>query len=148
MNDNQTVVRLAKPRKKGLLRLLFSRLFIIAALLILQLLLIVALNFWLTEQLPFFVGLESLFTLAMVIYLFNNDMDSAAKLTWLFIISILPLPGAMLLAFTQTPSIRTLNTILKNGQDKAEAPVEETKSDTQHGITRGAAYFRKGGASK
>ena len=53
-----------------------------------------------------------------------------------------------LLAFTQTPSIRTLNTILKNGQDKAEAPVEETKSDTQHGITRGAAYFRKGGASK
>jgi len=53
-----------------------------------------------------------------------------------------------LLAFTQTPSIRTLNTILKNGQDKAEAPVEEPKSDTQHGITRGAAYFRKGGASK
>ena len=53
-----------------------------------------------------------------------------------------------LLAFTQTPSIRTLNTILKNGQDKAEAPVEETKSDTQYGITRGAAYFRKGGASK
>ena len=53
-----------------------------------------------------------------------------------------------LLAFTQTPSIRTLNTILKNGQDKAEAPMEETTPDTQHGITRGAAYFRKGGASK
>ena len=53
-----------------------------------------------------------------------------------------------LLAFTQTPSIRTLSTILNNGQDKAEAPKEENKPDTQHGITRGAAYFRKGGASK
>jgi len=53
-----------------------------------------------------------------------------------------------LLAFAQTPSIRTLNAILKNGQDRAETPMEETKSDTQHGITRGAAYFRKGGASK
>ena len=53
-----------------------------------------------------------------------------------------------LLAFTQTPSIRTLSTILNNGQDKAEAPKEENKPDTQHGITRGAVYFRKGGASK
>ena len=102
MNQTPAVVRLAKPRKKGLLRLLFSRFFIIAALLILQLMLIVALNSWLTEQIPVFVALEGLFTLAMVIYLFNNDMDTAAKLTWMFIISILPLPGSMLLAFTQT----------------------------------------------
>ena len=100
--DNESIVRLAKPRKKGLLRLVFSRFFIIVILLLLQLAVVAALNIWLTEQMPIFVLLESLFTIAMVIYLFNNDMDSAAKLTWMFLISVMPLPGAMLLAFTQT----------------------------------------------
>lgn len=101
MDQTPTVVRLAKPRKKGLLRLVFSRFFIFALLLVVQFALVFAVNRWLTEQLPFFVLLEAVFTLAMVIYLFNNTMDTSAKLTWMFIISILPLPGAMLLAFTQ-----------------------------------------------
>lgn len=55
-----------------------------------------------------------------------------------------------LLSFTSVPTIRTLSTILKNGQDRLAAP-ETTRSDTkpvQHGITRGAAYFRKGGATE
>ena len=55
-----------------------------------------------------------------------------------------------LLSFTAKPSIRTLTLILKNGQDKL--PMAETsepqKASGPHGITRGAAYFRKGGASK
>ena len=55
-----------------------------------------------------------------------------------------------LLTFTAAPSIRTLNTILKNGQDKL--PTDDLsgpqRDSAQHGITRGAAYFRKGGASK
>ena len=55
-----------------------------------------------------------------------------------------------LLAFTSVPSIRTLSTILKNGQDKvtvSQVP-EAPKAKTQHGITRGAAYFRRGGDGK
>ena len=52
-----------------------------------------------------------------------------------------------LLFFSSIPSIRTLRTILKNGQDKL--PVEDSstaaKLSVQHGITRGASYFRKGG---
>ena len=55
-----------------------------------------------------------------------------------------------LLAFTSTPSIRTLNNILKNGQDRLELATEQKqpKAVKQHGITRGAAYFRKGGDNK
>jgi len=49
-----------------------------------------------------------------------------------------------LLAFTQTPSIRTLTTILKNGQDKVQVTTQETIPNKQ-GITHGADYFRKGG---
>ena len=55
-----------------------------------------------------------------------------------------------LLAFTSSPSIRTLTSILKNGQDKVSMPEEKQneKGTAHHGITRGAAYFRKGGTSK
>lgn len=55
-----------------------------------------------------------------------------------------------LLAFSSAPSVRTLSTILKNGQDRVPAPekAEESAETPAHGITRGAAYFRKGGASK
>lgn len=53
-----------------------------------------------------------------------------------------------LLSFSSTPSIRTLSTILKNGQDRAQKEPEVQKSSVQHGITRGAGYFRKGGGSR
>ena len=52
-----------------------------------------------------------------------------------------------LLSFSNTPSIRTLSTILKNGQDKAQEQKSQ-KEPVQHGITRGADYFRKGGSSR
>ena len=52
-----------------------------------------------------------------------------------------------LLSFSNTPSIRTLSTILKNGQDKAQEQKPQ-KEPVQHGITRGADYFRKGGGSR
>lgn len=53
-----------------------------------------------------------------------------------------------LLSFSNTPSIRTLSTILKNGQDRAQQEQKPQKEPVQHGITRGADYFRKGGGSR
>lgn len=58
-----------------------------------------------------------------------------------------------LLAFSSSPSVRVLNTILKNGQDKLPQPDKVQSRNnpvtrTQHGFTRGAEYFRKGGASR
>ena len=53
-----------------------------------------------------------------------------------------------LLSFSSTPSIRTLSTILRNGQDRAQQESAPRKEPIQHGITRGADYFRKGGNSR
>lgn len=53
-----------------------------------------------------------------------------------------------LLSFSSTPSVRTLNTILKNGQDRVQTTLEPPKVAIQHGITHGADYFRRGGGSK
>ena len=52
------------------------------------------------------------------------------------------------LEYTSKPTIRNISTILKNGQDKLPPngnAAPEKVLPVSHGITRGAAYFRKGG---
>ena len=101
MEKQNDVVRLAKPVRKGLLRLVFSRFLIIGVLLVLQVALIVMAYLQFTEKLPILLHLQSIFGIVMIIYLFNSSMDSSAKLTWMFIMAIVPLPGAALLWWTQ-----------------------------------------------
>ena len=115
------IYRLAKPRKKGLLSLLFSRFFLIVVLLIVQVLLIINFYGWLGNRLPFFSVITFLFTVGGVIYLFNSSMDSSAKLTWMFIISLLPITGVALLAFTQS------NLGHRSVQQRVNALIEQTR---------------------
>lgn len=51
------------------------------------------------------------------------------------------------LVYSTEPSLRTIASILKNGLDKQEKPESQTvqPKSNSYGITRGAAYFRKGG---
>lgn len=51
------------------------------------------------------------------------------------------------LVYSSAPSIRNISAILKNGQDKVQAPVDTTPAapSMSRGITRGAAYFQRGG---
>ena len=90
-----TVYRLAEPKKKGLLPLLFSRFILIALLIVLQALLFFVLLYRMAEFFPWFSAAEFLFTVLMVIYLFNSGMDSAAKLTWMFLVAILAGAGVI-----------------------------------------------------
>ena len=94
--------RLAKPVRKGLLHLVFSRFLIIILLIALQIGIFAALYGWLANLIHYMTAFQLIFTAFMVIYLFNNGMDSSAKLTWMFLIALFPLPGAALLAFTRT----------------------------------------------
>ena len=102
MDREERVVSLAKPVKKGLGKLLFSRFFIIALLLILQVALMVLVYVYFTEKLPILLHVQWIFTFVMILFLFNSGMDSSAKLTWMLVISILPIPGAFMLLWTQS----------------------------------------------
>ncbi len=89
------VFRLAPPKKKGIMSLVFSRFSIIALLILLQIALYVIIYGWLIHLLPFFSVFFVIFTLLMVFYLFNNSMDYSAKLTWMLVIAVLQVPGAI-----------------------------------------------------
>lgn len=91
MEKEERVVRLAKPVKNGILRLVFSRVCIIALLLVVQLAILISAYGYSIKKLPFLINLQWLFTLVMVIYLFNCEMDATAKLTWMFMITLFPL---------------------------------------------------------
>ena len=101
MNEQDNVMRLAKPKRKGILSLIFSRFFFIAVLLVLEVLVLLTPLIFLRDYLPHFVAVLGVFVIVMMVYLFNCKMDSTAKLTWMFIIAILPVSGAAMLAFTQ-----------------------------------------------
>ena len=95
-------IRLAKPQLNGIWGLIFSRLLIVALLIVLQILMYLSFFVWLRQYLPHYAVADTIFTLIMVFYLFNNRMDSTAKLTWLALIAVAPLLGAFLLLYTQT----------------------------------------------
>ncbi|MBR6839741.1 MAG: cardiolipin synthase [Oscillospiraceae bacterium] len=116
MEIKENVVRLAKPVKKGLLRLVFSRFGLIALLLILQIAILISAYGYFTKALPVLVVLMRLFSLAMVIYLFNCSMDPSAKLTWMLIIAVLPLAGAVFLLFTQSNVGHRMERVLVENQ--------------------------------
>ena len=94
-------LRLIPVRKKGFLRLIFSRIFLIALLLILQIMLLFSTYMLLSDVLPYPQVIFGAFSVIMIFYLFNCEMDSTAKMTWLIIIMIFPIPGTILLYLTQ-----------------------------------------------
>ncbi len=95
-------IHLTKYRKKGFLRLVFSRLVWILILLFLQLYLFYGIFSWMKGFYRHYSYVMVVFRIIMTLFLFNNDMESSAKLTWLIIISIAPVPGSLFLAYTIT----------------------------------------------
>ena len=120
MEDN--ILRLAKPRKKGLLGFVFSRFLIILILLLLQAFVYVALFVWLDRYVSHFYVIMTLFTLVMVVYLFMSRIDASAKLTWLLIMAVLPFVGAFLFWYTQT------NFGHRKLKERAEELIGETRT--------------------
>ena len=166
--ESENVVRLAKPKKKGLLHLLFSRFFLIVLLIAAQILMYLALLKWVRDYLPHYAVFEIIFTFAMILYLFNNRMDYSAKLTWLALIAVAPLLGTVLLAYTQTnlghrATSRRVSELIGLTKDAIEQDTDTLNElrddpyatdDLQHYLSRSgcfpvfrgtqATYFRSG----
>lgn len=101
MEKKENIIRLIPKKKKGLLHLIFSRLFIIAVLIIFQIGIFLTLYGWMNEFFPYFTAVQTLFSIGMLLFLFNSETDYSAKLTWLAIIMLFPIPGTILLWYTQ-----------------------------------------------
>ena len=92
--------RLVKPQRKGILRIVFSRFFIFLLLMALQVFIVVMVAGYARENVEHYLIIERAFAFLMIVSLFGSDMDASAKLTWMLIISMIPIAGAALLCFT------------------------------------------------
>ena len=97
-----TGLSLIEKGKKGVLHALFSRLGIIILLMLVQLLALAGAFFWFEETLPVLIGSSTVFTVCMVLYLLNSQMDPSAKITWLVTIMLLPVFGSLFYWYTQS----------------------------------------------
>lgn len=95
-------LRLLRKGQKGLVNLIFSRLGLILLLLAFHIFIMFAVFHWFLKFLPHFYGGVFLFTGTMVLYMLNSRMDASAKLTWLIVIMLLPVFGALLFWYTQS----------------------------------------------
>ena len=101
-NIENTGIALLKKGQKGLLHALFSSLGLVLILLIVQILVLFGMFAKFEEFLPHFFGGTVLFSLIMVLFLLNSKHDPTAKITWLVIIMLLPVFGALLFLYTQS----------------------------------------------
>lgn len=95
------IIRLIPQKKKGILKLVFSRFFIIFLLILMQIGIIISIYNFFIDFVPHINTILDIFSVVMIFYLFNDNMDSSAKLTWLGIIMLFPIPGTLLLFLTK-----------------------------------------------
>ena len=128
MENEENVVQLAKPIKKGIWHLVFSRFCIIALLLVLQVAIIVVSYLFFAEKLPAVLIISRIFSVVMILYLFNCKMDSSAKLTWMLILAFVPITGSFFLLFTQSNyGHRMLKTWLEKQIDSTRDRLKQSK---------------------
>ena len=101
-NEESKGLRLLKQGQKGFFHLIFSRLGLIVLLLAFHIFLLFSVFHWFEKFLPHIYGGAILLTVAMVLYLLNTRMDASAKITWLFVILLLPVFGALLFCYTRS----------------------------------------------
>lgn len=97
---NNLGMRLLKKGHKGILRLVFSRTAIITLLFLTNFTLLFLFLFRFSTLWPGYYGFNALFTVIMALYLFNSRLDPSAKLTWLVLITTMPIFGTLFYFFS------------------------------------------------
>ena len=99
--EKEDILRLMPKKKRGFWRILFSRIGLVLILIAIQVFVLISAYLWFHEFFQWFNGLIWLITIAMLFELFNSDMDATGKLTWLLLMSLIPVPTALFYLFTE-----------------------------------------------
>lgn len=100
-DSKETGLHLLEKGRQGVFRIVFSRSGLILVLLAMQVLFLFCIFHRFEEFLPHIYGGVVIFTVFMVLYLLNSSMDPTSKITWLVVVMLLPVFGALLFLYTQ-----------------------------------------------
>lgn len=98
----ETAKKTAKKGKNGIVKLIFSRIFIFALLIFLQLLVLFYFFWHVNEQFKIFYDFIRIITVFLVLYIVNEkSSDPTMKMIWSIVILIIPIFGALLYLFVK-----------------------------------------------
>ena len=101
MDETRRALRLLDKSKRSIMRTIFSRFGVILLLLLLQFVLLFSVFRWFAAFIPHYFGSTLAFNLLMAIFIINSRSDASAKITWLIVIMVLPVFGALLYLYTR-----------------------------------------------
>ncbi len=155
MNDkknDEKIIHLAEAKNRSLLNILVSRNFVFSVALLAQIFLYFAFFVWFSGFQTAYSVIQTLFTFAMLIYLFNAKINDSTKLTWFFIIGIMPLAGSVFLLYTRleiglklfSSRVLEIQKIAKDVLSQSPASLETLQNDSPltHNIWK---YVNKSG---
>lgn len=131
--DKDGILRLMPKKKRGVLRILFSRIGLVLVLMGVQIFLLISAYQWFDGYFQWFNGLIWLITIAMVFELFSCDMDATGKLTWLLLMSLVPVPAALFYLFTERDV----------GHRAIKARIKDLITETKDLLPQDPATFQK-----
>ena len=88
--------------KKGVISVIFSRTGVVTLLFLIQIFVVFAAFRWFAEYALHFYGLVVAINVVMVVVLLNSRHDPTAKNTWMIVMLVMPVFGALLYIFTQS----------------------------------------------
>ena len=150
MKDDDNHILLLEKGKRGLLQIIFGRTGIIIVSLIVQILFLFAAFYKLEGFLPYFWGGNTLLPAAVVLFLFGNDDNPTIKLTWFFILAVLPVFGLILYVYIKTDlghrlMIRRYNDILSQTEHFAPSESACSKEELPEELQSLASYLNSCG---
>ena len=101
-HTHNKATHLLQQGQKGFWKLIFSRTGVITLVLLAQILLMLMSMLAFQEFQTHFMVVYVLFSIFMVLYLFNTRESPSMKLTWLVVIMVLPIAGSLLYLFTRS----------------------------------------------
>ena len=88
--------------KRSILQIVFGKTMIIILLLVIQFIILFSILIHFTQFLPYLLGGSYVFAGLMLIYILQTKDNPAVKLSWSFLIAVLPVFGAMLFFYVQS----------------------------------------------
>ena len=145
-HTHNKAMRLLQKGQKGFWKLIFSRTGVVTLVLLAQILLMVWVFLAFQEFQAHFMGVYILFSIFMVLYLFNSREAPDVKLTWLVVIMVLPIAGSLFYLFTRSElGHRVLKRRLSDLQQASrnQLPQNEAVADALRQANPGAAALTR-----
>lgn len=103
---------------KKLNRILYSNKFLALIMLVIQIVAFVAMFIWISDYSKALIGLTTILAAVLIIYETNRTEEPTFKMTWITLIAIIPIFGALFYLFSRKGAIsRNIGSDYKNAQE-------------------------------